>query len=390
MPLLFRLLRWALVLGLAALLVAALAGGIVYHRLTANLPPIESLREVKLQEPMYVYTRDGKLIGLFGEIRRYPVAIAEVPLQVRQAFVAAEDSSFYRHGGVDPKGVSRALWQVLTKKQGRVAGGSTITQQVARQFFLTNEVSYTRKAAEMVLAMRIERMLSKDQILELYLNNSFFGNRAHGVVAAAEFYYGKPLKDLSLAETASLVSSLKFPSSGNPLSNPQRNHQRSVYVIERMREDGYVSPAQAAQAEAEAVQPAPHERPLEAYAPYAAEMVRQEMVARFGPQVLESGYHVTTTLDSTLQSAADQAVRDGLRTYDQRHGWRGPEKKLAVGAGDDDAALARQLAGVVGQGGLSPAVVAATSADGSAAVVTRDGRRLLLPAAASRWTGRSP
>ena len=234
-----RLLRWALLLCLAGALVGAVVLGFFYYSISSKLPSIQSLRDVQLQEPMYVYANDGSLIGIFGETRRYPVDISKVPVNVQRAFVAAEDSNFYEHGGIDPTGISRAVWQTLTK-DGRVAGGSTITQQVARQFFLSNEYSYTRKLAEMMLAMRIERMLTKDQILELYLNKSFFGNRSYGVAAAAEFYYGKTLDQLTLGEAATLVSSLKFPSSGNPISNPERNHQRSVYVIDRMLEDHYI------------------------------------------------------------------------------------------------------------------------------------------------------
>lgn len=383
-----RLLRWAIGLCLVGVLLGAVIVGFFYYSISSRLPSIQSLRDVQLQEPMYVYASDGRLIGMFGETRRYPVAIAQVPRQVQQAFVAAEDANFYTHRGIDPKGISRALWQTLTK-DGRVAGGSTITQQVARQFFLSSEYSYTRKLAEMLLAMRIEAMLSKDQILELYLNKSFFGNRAYGVAAAAEFYYGKPLQDLTLAEAASLVSSLKFPSSGNPISNPVRNHQRSLYVIERMRQDGYITQAQADAARAEPLHAAPHERPIEVYAPYVAEMVRQEMLARFGGDVLEKGYHVTTTIDPLLQPAADKAVRAGLVLYDHRHGWRGAEKHLDLPSDADAASLAAQLSGSVSEGGLDPVIVAGTSGD-SATVVTADGRQIVLGAAASKWTGRTP
>lgn len=383
-----RLLRWAIGLCLVGVLLGAVILGFFYYSISSRLPSIQSLRDVQLQEPMYVYASDGRLIGMFGETRRYPVAIAQVPRQVQQAFVAAEDANFYTHRGIDPKGISRALWQTLTK-DGRVAGGSTITQQVARQFFLSSEYSYTRKLAEMLLAMRIEAMLSKDQILELYLNKSFFGNRAYGVAAAAEFYYGKPLQDLTLAEAASLVSSLKFPSSGNPISNPVRNHQRSLYVIERMRQDGYITQAQADAARAEPLHAAPHERPIEVYAPYVAEMVRQEMLARFGGDVLEKGYHVTTTIDPLLQPAADKAVRAGLVLYDHRHGWRGAEKHLDLPSDADAASLTAQLSGSVSEGGLDPVIVAGTSGD-SATVVTADGRQIVLGPAASKWTGRTP
>lgn len=390
MPRLRRLFRWALFVGLALTLAGIAALGILYYVVSAKVPDVQALRSVELQEPLYVYASDGRLIGLFGETRRYPVSIKEVPKQVRQSFVAAEDSDFYKHNGIDFTGISRAVWQIVSRKEGRVAGGSTITQQVARQFFLSSEYSYTRKLVEMMLAMRIEKMLSKDEILELYLNKSFFGNRSYGVAAAAEYYYGKKLDQLTLAEAATLVSALKFPSSGNPISNPVRNHQRSVYVLERMREDGYISAAQAAQAKAEPMHAAPHERPVEVYAPYVAEMVRQEMIARFGADALTKGYHVTTTIDATLQTAADKAVREGLQLYDHRHGWNGVERHFDVPADADPKTLSAQLSGIPAQGGMLPAIVASAAADGSVVAVFADGREVSVPASASRWTGRSP
>ena len=390
MPRFRRLLRWALVAFIALSLLGAIGLGVLYYVVSAKVPDIESLRNVELQEPLYVYADDGRLIGLFGETRRYPVAIDAVPQQVRQAFIAAEDSNFLKHNGVDPKGISRALWQTVTLKEGRVAGGSTITQQVARQFFLSSEYSYTRKLVEMMLAMKIEQMLTKDEILELYLNKSFFGNRAYGVAAAAEYYYGKPLDQLTLSETATLVSALKFPSSGNPISNPERNHQRTVYVIQRMLEDGYITPAQAAAGKAEAMHAKPHERPVEVYAPYVAEMVRQEMIARFGGEVLTKGYHVTTTINPDMQIAADEAVRDGLRLYDHRHGWNGVEQRFEVTADADAATLATHLSGIPAQNGLIPSIVSATHSDGSVTVVLADASEVTLPASASKWTGKSP
>jgi len=390
MPRLRRFLRWTLIT-FAAFALLGLAGlGALYYVVSSKVPDVESLRNVELQEPLYIYASNGQLIGLFGESRRYPVTIGEIPPLVRQAFIAAEDASFYRHKGIDPKGISRAIWQVATKREGRVAGGSTITQQVARQFFLSNEVSYTRKAVEMMLAMQIEKDLSKDEILQLYLNKSFFGNRSYGIAAAAEYYYGKTLDQLTLAETATLVSALKFPSSGNPISNPVRNKQRSDYVIDRMLEDGYITPAQAAQAKAEPAHAKPHERPVEVQAPYVAEMARQEMIARFGGDVLTKGYHVTTTLDAPLQAAADLAVRSGLTLYDRRHGWNGVERQFDVAADDDARALAAHLVGIPAQGGLIPVIVAATGSDGGVTVVRVDGSELKLPAAASRWTGKTP
>ena len=385
-----RLLRWTLITFLILALAGAVGLGVLYYTVSSKVPDVQALRNVELQEPLYIYASDGRLMGLYGEIRRYPVQIDQVPARVKQAFIAAEDSKFYEHRGIDPTGIARAVWQIVSRKEGRVAGGSTITQQVARQWFLSSEYSYTRKLVEMMLAVRIEKMLTKDEILELYLNKSFFGNRSYGVAAAAEYYYGKTMDQLTLAETATLVSALKLPSSGNPISNPGRNQQRSAYVVERMREDGYVTAAEAAQAKAEPMHAKPHERPVEVYAPYVAEMVRQDMIARFGPEALTKGYHVTTTLDATLQAAANDAVRDGLGLYDHRHGWNGIERHFDVAADADAAALASHLRGIPAQNDLIPTVVARTHDDGSATVVTADGRETTLPPAASKWTGRTP
>ncbi|MBD9470070.1 penicillin-binding protein 1A [Pseudoxanthomonas sp. PXM01] len=385
-----RLLRWTLITFLILALAGAVGLGVLYYTVSAKVPDVQSLRNVELQEPLYIYASDGRLMGLYGEIRRYPVQIDKVPARVKQAFVAAEDSKFYEHNGIDPTGIARAVWQIVSRKEGRVAGGSTITQQVARQWFLSSEYSYTRKLVEMMLAMRIENMLTKDEILELYLNKSFFGNRSYGVAAAAEYYYGKTLDQLTLAETATLVSALKFPSSGNPISNPGRNQQRSAYVVERMREDGYVTAAEAAQAKAEPMHAKPHERPIEVYAPYVAEMVRQEMIARFGPEALTKGYHVTTTLDAVAQGAANDAVRDGLGLYDHRHGWNGVEQHFDVAADADAKALAVHLRAIPAQNGLLPVIVARVADDGSATVVLADGKEVVLPVSASKWTGRSP
>ncbi|MBP6796501.1 MAG: penicillin-binding protein 1A [Luteimonas sp.] len=387
-----RFLGWAflacLVLGLAA--VAAV--GVWYFSVSSKLPDVQSLRDVEMQEPMYVYSRDGKLMALFGEMRRYPVKIETVPERLKQAFLATEDARFYEHGGVDYKGVARAVWLIAkTGSKEGVPGGSTITQQVARQFYLSPEVSYTRKFAEMLLARKMEQELTKDEIFELYLNKSFFGNRAYGIGAAAEFYYGKPLDQLDLDEMASLAAIPKFPSSGNPLSNPERaRERRDDYVLARMQELGFISPAEAAQARAVPMHAKPHERPVEVYAPYVAEMVRQEMVARFGPEALTKGYHVTTTIDPVMQAAADVAVRKGLELYDHRHGWsKTPEQSFELAADEDAATAAVRLRGIPAQGGLLPAIVL-RSDGGSADVVIADGSTVTLDAASSRWTGRNP
>ena len=390
MPRLRRLLRWALIASAGLALLAAIGLGTLYFVLSSRLPEVESLREVEMQEPLYVYAADGQLMAVFGENRRYPVGIEEVPERLRQAFIAIEDARFHEHGGVDYKGVARAVWLLATTDGKRVPGGSTITQQVARQFFLSSEYSYQRKLAEMLLAMKMERALSKDEILALYLNKSFFGNRSYGVAAAAEYYYGKKLVDLSLDEMASLAGIPKFPSSGNPISNPERARIRRDYILDRMAELGFVSAAEAAAAKAVPMHATPHEPPVQVSAPYVAEMVRQEMIARYGPEAVTRGYHVTTTILPDLQAAADKAVRDGLHLYDHRHGWHGVERQAEVGADADDAVLAKALAGTPAQGALLPVVVAGTAADGSARVVLSDGSSVTLPASAARWTGKNP
>ena len=389
MPRLPRTLRLILLGGVTLAVLGAIAAAILIMSISSRLPDVQSLRTTELQEPMYVYASDGQLMGLFGEMRRYPVDIKDVPLRVRQAFLAAEDARFYQHHGVDYKGVARAIWLLATTDDKRVPGGSTITQQVARQYFLDSEYSYTRKLREMLLAMKMERELGKDEILGLYLNKSFFGNRAYGVAAAAEFYYGKKLGELTLDEAATLAGTPKFPSSGNPLDNPERNRERrDHYILPRMAQLGYVGAAEAEAAKSVPMHATPHERQIEVYAPYVAEMVRQEMIARYGEDVLNKGYHVTTTIDPALQAAADKAVIDGMRVYDHRHGWRKPEQKVEIPAGADSKAIARLLRGTPAQNGLLPAVVTGSSGNGLQ-VVLADGSELTLGSAATGWTGKS-
>ncbi|MDQ3038934.1 MAG: penicillin-binding protein 1A, partial [Pseudomonadota bacterium] len=390
MPRIRRMFRWILLGSVALALVGTIAAAILVYVVSARLPDVQALRNIELQEPMYVYARDGRLIGLFGEMRRYPVDIKNVPKQVKQAFLAAEDANYYQHHGVDFTGVARAIWLLAkTGGQERVAGGSTITQQVAKQFFLSSEYSFRRKFAEMLLAMKMERELDKDEIFGLYLNKSFFGNRAYGVAAAAEYYYGKKLNELSLDEIATLAGTPKFPSSGNPLDNPERNRERrDHYILPRMAELGFVSASALASARAAPMHAAPHERQVEVHAPYVAEMVRQEMIARFGGDVLSKGYHVTTTIDPTLQAAALGSVIEGLRVYDHRHGWRTPEQKVELEDGMEAESIAAKLRKIPPQGGLLPAVVTGSSSDGLQ-VVLADASQLTLKRAATSWTGKA-
>ncbi|MBL8262599.1 MAG: penicillin-binding protein 1A [Xanthomonadaceae bacterium] len=390
MSLIRRLFRWALLLTVLGLVVGGIAFGALYYSVSSKLPDVQTLRNIELQEPLYVYARDGRLMGLFGETRRYPVEIEKVPKRLKDAFIAIEDARFYEHGGVDYKGVARAIWLMATTDDKRVPGGSTITQQVARQFFLSSEYKLKRKFAEMLLARKMEQELTKDEIFELYLNKSFFGNRAYGVAAAAEFYYGKSVDQLSLDEMASIAAIPKFPSSGNPLSNPDRAKIRRDYVLTRMRELGMITPAEEQAAQAAPMHASPHERPVEVYAPFVAEMVRQEMIDRFGKDVLTKGYHVTTTIDPVLQTAADKAVRDGLGTYDRRHGWNAKAlPHIDLPPSEDPAASAKRLRDHPTQGELRAALVLGVSG-ANAQVLLADGTVIDLGPDSSRWTGKAP
>ncbi len=365
-----------------------LALGIVYWLVAPRLPDVQELRHVALQVPLSVYSRDGKLIAQFGETRRYPVKIAAVPVQVRNAFIAIEDAHFYQHQGLDFRGISRAVWLLATTHDKRVPGGSTITQQVAKNFYLSSEYSYSRKLMEMALALKMERELSKDEILQLYLNKIFFGNRAYGVVAAAEYYYGKPLDQLSLAEAATLAATPKFPSSANPIINPERNIQRRNYVLQRMREVGFITEAQEQVARAEPSHASPHQPKIELDAPYVAEMVRAAMQERYGAESETSGFRVFTTVRSDDQVAANKAVRDGLVEYDRRHGWRGAEAQIEIGS-EDEAALRAKVRKAIYVTGMPAALVTASSGQ-SATVLLAAGPPLVLDAKSTAWTGKSP
>ncbi|MEP6484999.1 MAG: penicillin-binding protein 1A [Rudaea sp.] len=352
-----------------------------------RLPSVETLRDVRLQVPLRVYSADSKLIATIGETRRIPVKIEKVPLQLKNAFLAAEDANFYSHPGVDWQGVARAVGLMITKRTLHVPGGSTITQQVARGFFLSSEVSLTRKLTEIFLSFRIERELSKDEIFELYLNKIFFGNRAYGIGAAAEFYYGKTLDQLTLAESAMLASLPKFPSSSNPLSNRARATERRKYVLERMLEDGFINADQLKLADAEPDRSYAHEPPIEIEAPWIAEMVRQDVLDKLGNEALTDGYSVYTTLDSRDQDAANQALRDDLIVYDQRHGFRGPEAHVDLPENPSPADFDKRLEPFHPIVGLIPGVVT-ESADKTGSVYLQDGQTVPLDFPAVAWASR--
>ncbi len=384
MRILLRLLRYALYLALAGVLAGALAIGTAYWLIAPRLPSVQTLKDVRLQVPLRVYSADGKLIAAFGETKRTPVRIGDVPDRLKQAFLAAEDADFYSHSGIDVGGIFRAVWLVITTGSKHVAGGSTITQQVARNFFLSPEVSYTRKLSEIFLAFRIENALTKDEILELYLNKIFLGHRSYGVAAAAEFYYGKTLDALTIPECAMLASLPKFPSTGNPISNPTRAVERRNWVLGRMLDNGFIDKATYDAAVKAPDLAYPHEPPVEVDAPYFAEMVRIEAMERLGNSALTDGYVVKTTLDSVRQEAANRALRADLLTYDQRHGYRGAEAHVDLPDGGDKDAWDKALLDYRPIAGLVPAIVTRVDS-ASAGVYIAGGDTAVLDLAAIEW-----
>ena len=347
------------ILVLLAVLALGLGAGGAYWYLEPKLPSAETLRDVRLQVPLRVYTRDDQLMAEFGEKRRTPLQLHEVPERLIQAFLAGEDDRFYEHPGVDWQGLTRAvLYLVRTGEKG--PGGSTITMQVARNFFLTREKTYIRKLNEILLALKIEREFSKEEILELYVNKIFLGQRAYGVGAAAQVYYGHPVAELTLPQLAMIAGLPKAPSRFNPIADPEQAVVRRNYVLRRMLELGYIE-----QDEHDAARDAPvtakvHGLAIEVEAPYLAEMVRAHMEEAYGEDTYTGGYRVWTTIDGRLQRAANAALRQTLLEYDARHGFRKPERRVATGR----VAPSPQsvLADIPEVGGLVPAVVTSVDA----------------------------
>ncbi len=307
----------------------------IYLYLSPNLPDVATLRDVKLQTPMRVYTQDGFLIGQFGEQKRSPLSFDEIPPQFIEALLAAEDANFFSHSGVDFTGLFRAVSElVLTGEKG--SGGSTLTMQVARNYFLSLERTFMRKFNEILLAIEIERALDKQEIFELYFNRVFLGHRAYGFEAASKVYYGKSISELDLAQYAMLAGIPKAPSRNNPISGPIAGKERRDWILGRMRDLGYIDQQQYSTAVAQRDNATHHGEQLSFSAHYAAEMVRQEMLDLYGMAAYNDGFHVYTTIHSKLQQVARDAVITGLLTYDDRHGYRGPEQQLPPGEDNPD------------------------------------------------------
>jgi len=315
----FKLL-FIIFLVISSLVAVIAAGG--YYYLNPRLPSIEGLSNVQLQVPLRIYSSDGALMGEFGEKRRTPKKLDEIPELMQQAFLSAEDDRFFEHPGVDYQGILRAAFNlVLTGERGQ--GGSTITMQLARNFYLSSEKTYLRKLNEILLALKIERELDKEKILELYLNKIYLGNRSYGVAAAAQIYYGLELEDLSLAQIAMIAGLPKAPSTYNPIINPERAIIRRNYVLSRMLQLDYITSEQYETMKNEPVTAERHSSSLGVYAPYVNEMARAEIVKQFGDEAYVRGLNVYTTINKRLQQAANDTIWNGLVAYDQRHGYRG-------------------------------------------------------------------
>ncbi|ASU23211.1 penicillin-sensitive transpeptidase [Vibrio qinghaiensis] len=330
-----------------------------YFYVKPDLPDVATLRDVQLQTPMQVYSQDGKLIAQFGEKRRVPLRIEEIPSELIEAIIATEDSRFYEHYGFDPIGITRAAVAVIASGSAK-QGASTITQQLARNFYLSNEKKIMRKIKEIFIAIHIEQLLTKKEILELYLNKIYLGYRSYGIGAAAQVYFGKEVQDLTLSEIALIAGLPKAPSTMNPIYSLERATSRRNVVLQRMLDEKYITPAQYTQARSEPLMSKYHGAEIELSAPYVAEIARAWMVERYGEEAAyTSGMIVTTTVDSKQQQAASKAAINNLLAYDERHGYRGAEKVVWKEGQTpfNEQQLAEHLNNEPTYGDLLPAVV---------------------------------
>ena len=365
-------------------LVAALCALILYlFYANAQLPSVSILEDVQLQVPLRIYTADGKLIGEYGEKRRNPISLKEVPPKLIQAILATEDRRFYEHSGVDIRGLARASLHLIAKGR-KDQGASTITMQVARNFFLTRKKTFTRKLNEILLAIKIERNLSKDKILELYLNKIYFGKRAHGVAAAAEVYYGKDISKLTLPEIAMLAGLPQAPSAINPLNDAQAALKRRNHVLKRMNHYGFITDKECQSATRTPETAKYYGSLLDLDAPFVAERARQEVIDLFGSEVYTSGYNVFTTVDSSLQDYAEEAVHKNLLSYDKRHGYRGAIQHFSFKTKAEQQQARKALAELRPHAKLVPALVTELLPD-KAKTILSSGQTIFIHLDQMRW-----
>jgi len=387
-PLRQKLAQAAIAVGAAGMLAGALLAGYAFLIVEPNLPALDTLIDYRPKIPLRVYTADNVLIGEFGDERRDFVPIAQMPPAMKNALIAIEDSDFYQHGGVDYTGIARAALANLRNSKSQ--GASTITMQVARNFLLNRKKTYSRKLQEILLARKIEHKLSKDQILELYMNQIYLGQRAYGFGTAARVYFGKPVKNISIAEAAMLAGLPKAPASANPVVNPKRARERQQYVLKRMRDLGYISPAQYAQAAKEKIIVQSDEPRFATHAEHAAELARQFMVAQYKEEAYTNGISVYTTLTKADQDAAYAALRRGVMEYEKRHGYRGPEGFVELPSDEDERqqAIGEALLRYPDSGDMRSAVALSASAKAVRAMllsgdiidIGADGLRFAAPA----------
>jgi penicillin-binding protein 1A len=378
--------------GMTALLVVGGVAGVIgaYYFVAPGLPAAQTIHDIPLQIPLRIYSRDGHLIEEIGQRRRILVRYDDVPPHVIDAFIAAEDQRFFVHPGIDYRGILRALWQLALT--GDIAsGGSTLTQQLARSYFLSLEQTAERKFKEASLAVRSEQEFSKEQIMELFLNKMFFGQRAYGVAAAAQVYFNKPLASISVAEAATLAGVLPAPSRYNPVRSPTDARQRRGYVLGRMLGLGFISRQDYDEAMAIPVESHLYGAAVELNAPYVAEMVRREMLSRYGEETYTAGFQVVTSLDSRLQKAANYAARNGLLEFTRRRGYRGPIATIELPPELPGLAIAEwptetlEILDRYAPGGLSVALVTKVGDDNSAEIVFRDGTAATIPWRGISW-----
>lgn len=380
-----KFVKYLLILTVCCILLGAGSIYGLYKYIEPQLPDVNTLKDVRLQTPMQVYSAEGDLIAQYGEMRRIPLSLQQVPPEMVKAFIATEDSRFYEHHGVDPIGIFRAASVALVSGHAS-QGASTITQQLARNFFLSPERSLMRKIKEAFLAIRIEQLLNKDEILELYLNKIYLGYRAYGVGAASQVYFGKPVNELSLSEMATIAGLPKAPSTFNPLYSHSRAVARRNVVLARMLDQHYITQQQYDEARNTPLVSIYHGPKIVFAAPYLSEMVRQEMVKRYGNNAYTDGYKVYTTVTRRLQQSAQEAVRNNVMAYDMRHGYRGPTSVLwKVGEPAwGQAQIVKALKDLPLYGPLHPAVVTHVQSD-EATVMMKDGSNVSLTMAGVRW-----
>lgn len=380
-----KFVKYLLILAVCCILLGAGSIYGLYKFIEPQLPDVATLKDVRLQIPMQVYSADGELIAQYGEKRRIPLTLNQIPPEMVKAFVATEDSRFYEHHGVDPVGIFRAASVALFSGHAS-QGASTITQQLARNFFLSPERTLMRKIKEVFLAIRIEQLLNKDEILELYLNKIYLGYRAYGVGAAAQVYFGKTVDQLTLSEMAVIAGLPKAPSTFNPLYSLDRATARRNVVLSRMMSEGYINQSQYDQARGEAIDANYHAPEIAFSAPYLSEMVRQDLVNRYGDKAYEDGYRVYTTITRKVQLAAQDAVRNNVMDYDMRHGYRGPSNVLWKPGESawDSKKITETLKALPTYGPLEPAVVTTANAQEATAMLG-DGTSVSLHMDGMRW-----